>query len=128
MLLLFLKEHDDKVHVLVAENAALPLSKQDLVVKMISESGKEPSGDRAGDLIFLGKVESIVIAPLEKSQNNFVVKTRVLKIVKGSFGGSHFSFRIHSPSKSQIEVGMELEVKAKRTQEGYLVDPIQFLR
>jgi hypothetical protein len=48
--------------------------------------------------------------------------------VKGSFAGSHFSFRIHSPSKSQIEVGKKLEVKAKRIKEGYLVDPIQFLR
>ena len=125
---LFLKEHDAKVQLLVAENAALPLSQRDLLAKMISGSMPEPSGKESGELVFLGKVESIDISPLENSRNNFIVKTRVLKVVKGSFDGSHFSFRIHSPVKSRIVVGRELEVKAKRSQEGYLVDPIQFLK
>jgi hypothetical protein len=44
-LLLFLKVQDSKVYVLVAENAALPISKQDLVVKMISEPSQGSSGD-----------------------------------------------------------------------------------
>lgn len=120
--LLFLKEHDDKVLVLVAENAALPSSKHDLVVKMITESYK------GADLVFWGKVESIKIAPVKNAQNNFIVKTKVTKIVKGSFVGSHFSFRIHSPSKSRIEVGQELQVKAQRVKDGYLVDPMQFFK
>jgi hypothetical protein len=116
-LILFLKEHDENVVVLVAENAALPASEKASVVDMVS-----------ADLVFSGKVESIEIAPLKGSRHNFVVTTRVLKVLKGSFKGTHFSFRIHSPSKWQIKVGTVLEVKAKRTREGYLVDPIQFLR
>jgi hypothetical protein len=118
-LILFLKEHDEKVVVLAAENAALPISERDMIVKLASESG---------DLVFRGKVESIEISPLKGSRYNFVVKTRVLKVLKGSFDGSHFEFRIHSPSKSQIEVGKVLEVKAERIRDGYLVDPIQFLK
>jgi hypothetical protein len=117
-LLLFLKEHDKRVVVLVAENAALPVSKKEMVIKLASESG---------DLVFKGKVESIEIAPLKGSRNNFVVKTRIIKVLKGSFDGTHFSFRIHSPSKSQIGVGTVLEVKAKRIPDGYWVDPMQFI-
>jgi len=116
-LILFLKEHDEKVVVLTAENAALPASERESVVELVS-----------ADLVFTGKVVSIEIAPLKGSRHNFVVKTRVLKVLKGSFEGTHFSFRIHSPSKWQIEVGKVLEVKAQRTRDGYLVDPIQFLR
>lgn len=116
-LILFLKEHDEKVVVLAAENAALPASKKASVAELVSV-----------DLIFTGKVVSIEIAPLKGSRHNFVVKTRVLKVLKGSFKGTHFSFRIHSPAKWQIEVGKVLEVKAKRIPDGYLVDPIQFLK
>jgi hypothetical protein len=116
-LILFLKEHDAKVVVLAAENAALPASEKASVVELVS-----------ADLVFSGKVESIEIVPLKGSRHNFVVKTRVLKVLKGSFKGTHFSFRIHSPAKWQIEVGKVLEVKAKRTRDGYLVDPIQFLK
>lgn len=115
-LILFLKVHDDKVVVLTAENAALPASERTSVVEMVSV-----------DLVFTGKVVSIEIAPLKGSRHNFVVKTRVLKVLKGSFKGTHFSFRIHSPSKWQMEVGKVLEVKAKRTRDGYYVDPVQFL-
>ena len=116
-LILFLKEHDEKVVVLVAENAALPASEKASVVELVS-----------ADLVFSGKVESIEISPLKGSRHNFVVKTRVLKVIKGEFKGTHFSFRIHSPAKWQMEVGKVLEVKAQRTRDGYLVDPIQFLK
>jgi hypothetical protein len=116
-LILFLKEHDEKVVVLTAENAALPASEKESVAELES-----------ADLIFTGKVVSIEIAPLKGSRHNFVVKTRVLKVLKGSFKGTHFSFRIHSPAKWQMEVGKVLEVKAKRTKDGYLVDPLQFLK
>jgi hypothetical protein len=115
-LILFLKEHDEKVVVLTAENAALPVGKKASVVEQLP-----------AELVFSGKVESIKISPLKGSRNNFIVKTRVLKVIKGSFDGSYFSFRIHSPVKSQIEVGMVLEVKAKRIPDGYWVDPVQFI-
>lgn len=116
-LILFLKEHDEKVVVLAAEDAALPVSEKASVVEMAS-----------ADLIFSGKIVSIEISPLKGSRHNFVVKTRVLKVLKGSFEGTHFSFRIHSPAKWQMKVGKVLEVKAQRTSDGYLVDPIQFLK
>ena len=126
--LLFLKEHDGKVFVLVAENAALATDQRDRVVELVTPRGLQPPMAGEGDLVFRGKVESIEIAPLKHSQNNFIVTTRILKILKGTFDGSHFSFRIHSPSKSRIEVGQELEVHAERIPEGFRVDPIQFLK
>jgi hypothetical protein len=126
-LIVFLKEHDQKVLALTAANATLPLDKREQVTKLISKQKKKPEDPEPADLILIGKVVSIEIVPLAKSRNNFVVKTKVVKVTKGSFDGSHFSFRIHSPSKSQIAVGKQLEVRAKRVPEGYFVDPIQFI-
>lgn len=125
-LLLFLKEHDSKVLVLVAEGAALDVGQRDRVLALISARGQKPSGEATGDLVLRGRVESIEISPLPNSPNNFVVTTRVLEVVEGSFAGSHFAFRIHSPSKSGIAVGQQLEVRAERAPEGYRVDPKQF--
>lgn len=120
--ILFLREHDDRVLVLTAADASVAWNQRDRVVKMISGQA-----EMNADLVFSGRVESIDIAPLKGSRNNFVVKTRVLKVIRGSFEGSHFSFRIHSPTKSRIVVGKELEVRARAIPEGYFVDPIQFL-
>jgi hypothetical protein len=126
-LLLFLKEHDRKVFLLVAEGAALDVGQRDRVLELIVARGRKPSGEATADLVFRGEVESIEISPLPGSPNNFVVTTRVLEVVAGSFSGSHFSFRIHSPSKSRIALGQQLEVRAQRVPAGYRVDPGQFL-
>jgi hypothetical protein len=78
----------------------------------------------AGDLVFLGRVTSIVLSPLERSDDNFIIKTKVLQVVKGEFSGRHFSFRIHSPALSGVEMDKEIWLAARRTPDGYLmVDP-----
>ena len=52
--------------------------------------------------------------------------TRVLEIVAGEFTGETFAFRIHSPSRSGLEVGITCTIRAEWTDSGYRVDENQW--
>jgi hypothetical protein len=79
-------------------------------------------------LVFLGTVEKLDTSPLPQSTLNWVVQCRVDKIVTGQFSGKTFSFRIHSPARSGLEVGKQYKIVAKRTAEGFAVDQYQWMK
>lgn len=86
-----------------------------------------PQKSTKPDLVFVGTVESIEASPLPQSLANWVVTFRVDRIESGNFGGTTFSFRIHSPVKSGLEVGKQYLVEATRTDAGYTVDQYQWM-
>ncbi len=81
-----------------------------------------------GDLVFLGTVEKLDAFPLPQSRLNWVVQCRVDKIVAGDFLGKTFSFRVHSPARSGLEVGKQYKIIAKRIPEGFAVDQYQWMK
>jgi hypothetical protein len=80
------------------------------------------------DLTFRAVIESIEVAPLadRRVQKDWVVRTRVLEVTAGEFRGARFDFRVHSPSRSGLEVGATRTIHATWTGDGYLVDDDQW--
>ena len=82
----------------------------------------------SGDLVFMGTVEKLAPSPLPQSTRKWVVQCRVDKIMLGEFSGKTFSFRIHSPAKSGLEIGKQYKIVARRTPEGFAVDQYQWMK
>ena len=85
------------------------------------------------DLIFEGTIEKIQVSSLPSNQNvvslaNFIVTFKVEKVLKGSFHEKGFSFRVHSPTQSNLEEGRRYRVEAIKTETGYRVDEFQWSR
>ncbi len=80
------------------------------------------------DLVFLGTVEKVEASPLPHSSLNWIVQCRVDRVLSGDFQSKTFSFRVHSPVKSGLEVGKQYKIEAKRTKNGYTVDPYQWIK
>ncbi len=78
------------------------------------------------DLILLGTVEKVEASPLPQSTLNWIIYCRVDKVLSGNFPNKTFSFRVHSPVKSSLEVGKQYKIKATRTTDGYAVDQYQW--
>jgi hypothetical protein len=93
-----------------------------------------PTGAVAGetnkaDLVFFGTVQKLEAAPLPPpSLENWVVEFKVDRVLSGSFTNATFSFRIHSPSRSGLEVGKQYQVEARRSGNSYVVDPEQWVK
>lgn len=45
---------------------------------------------------------------------------------RGEFVGQHFAFRVHSPSRAGLKVGVTCMISAKWNGSGYLVDENQW--
>ncbi|MDD4953519.1 MAG: hypothetical protein PHG40_01280 [Candidatus Omnitrophica bacterium] len=73
-------------------------------------------------LTFLGKVTRIENSPLENSNLDWIITVNVNKVLSGSFSGRIFQFRVHSPSKSGLEIGWLYRIEAVQTQDGYVVN------
>jgi len=86
------------------------------------------AGEEDSLVIFLGTVQNIVISPLEKCLDNYVVQCRVDKILSGDIACKTFSFRIHSPTQSGLEIGKQYTIVATRTAEGFVVDQYQWIK
>ena len=56
----------------------------------------------------------------------WVVATRIDRVVSGDFAGKEFSFAIHSPAASGLEVGQQIQLHAEWTGKAYVVDPLQW--
>ncbi len=82
----------------------------------------------AGDLTVRAVVEQIEYASVGRAGAflDWIVRTRVLEIIAGEFAGEQFSFRIHSPSRSGLEVGVTFTIRAEWTGTGYRVDEHQW--
>jgi len=80
------------------------------------------SADSLKDLVFIGTVTKICPIGLPHSRRNWAVRTHVDRIVSGSFSGETFTFTVHSPAQSGLRVGRAYTIKAKWTDDGYVVD------
>jgi hypothetical protein len=80
------------------------------------------------DLTFRAVIESVEAAPLPDRhiRLDWVVRTRVLEVITGEFHGTHFDFRVPSPSRAGLEVGATHTIHATWTGDGYLVDENQW--
>ena len=87
-----------------------------------------PSDHVNRDLTFRAVIESLEVAPLadRRVRLDWVVRTRVLEVIAGEFHGQRFDFRVHSPSRSGLEVGATHTIHATWTGDGYLVDENQW--
>jgi hypothetical protein len=97
-----------------------------LVLQSLIVSCATPVQVAQADLIFLGTIEKMEASPLTHSTENWIVHCRVDQVLSGDFPGKTFSFRVHSPAKSGIEVGKQYKIEAKRTTEGYTIDQYQW--
>lgn len=89
-------------------------------------SASTPQNSNSDDLALLSTVTSIEGADIGNPRKKWVVTTRVDKVLAGHFAGSQFSFAIHSPAQSGLEVGKQYRIRATRTHEGYLVNQDQW--
>lgn len=87
-----------------------------------------PSRTNDGDLVFLGTVEKLQPSAISESPVNWVIEFRVDQVLSGTFNNKTFSFRIHRPSLSGLEVGKQYRVEAKWNGNAYSVDPDQWLK
>ena len=80
------------------------------------------------DLVFRGTVEQIGSSPVGKRGAflDWVVQMRVDEVLSGVFDGTRFEFRIHSPARSGLRVGLTCTVTATWTGTGYRVDDNQW--
>jgi hypothetical protein len=81
-------------------------------------------------LVFRAVIEAIDCAPvgIRGAFRDWIVRTRIEHVTSGEFTGTHFEFRVHSPSRSGLEVGQTVTVEAKPTPEGFTVDEDQWMR
>jgi len=87
-----------------------------------SADGASGAASSKPDLVLSAKVTRISPAPRQpRVVATWVVETRVLKVLRGTFDGKTFAFRVHSPSRSNLAVGQVITVEAWRVPEGWRV-------
>jgi hypothetical protein len=79
-------------------------------------------------LVFRGTIIRIEQGVTADPFKHFVITTSVDKVLSGSFHGKQFQFAVHSPSQSGLYAGKQYTVRATRTETGYTVDELQWLR
>jgi hypothetical protein len=80
------------------------------------------------DLKFLGTVTAIEPANTGDPLKRWIITTRVDAVLSGAFSQPQFSFAVHSPAQSGLELGKQYTIVAARTPRGYTVDPYQWRR
>lgn len=78
------------------------------------------------DLVFTGTVTEIRAVSVPRSPQRWQVTVNVDKVLSGDFSGSTFSFLVHSPVKSGLQLGGSYTIKATWNGNGYLVDEHQW--
>lgn len=78
------------------------------------------------NLVFLGTVVSIDVSPLPRSSANYIVTFNVEKVESGKLGAKTFSFPVHDPVQSGLEIGNRYRVRATKTGRGYFIDQYQW--
>jgi hypothetical protein len=72
-------------------------------------------------VVLIAKVTQIKAEPLKQSKDNWVVTVAVEMVESGDFTEPTLVFRIHSPSKSMIEIGKRYRIRAKKVKGQYIV-------
>ena len=85
-------------------------------------------GAKEGDLEFIGTVTKIYPLASIRSRRNWAVAMHVDKVVSGNFSGTTFTFAIHSPTLSGLQVGQTYTIKATWIDKGYVVDELQWMK
>lgn len=80
------------------------------------------------ELVFTDKIERIDNTPLKGSSKNWIVTFQIDSLITGNYPNKTFSFRIHSPAQSTLEVGKVYRVKATKISSKYEVDEQQWSR
>ena len=52
----------------------------------------------------------------------------MIEVISGTFEGTHFAFRVHSPSRSGLEIGKTYTIEANEVEGGFTVDENQWIR
>jgi len=78
------------------------------------------------NLVFVGTVVSIEASPLLRSSAKYIVTFNVEKVESGKLGGKTFSFPVHNPAQSGLQVGRRYVVRATKTEKGYYIDQYQW--
>lgn len=78
--------------------------------------------------MFRGTVLAIECSPLglKGAFLDWVIKMKIDSLVEGELAGTHFAFRVHSPSRAGLEVGTTCTVHARWVGNGYRVDENQW--
>ena len=56
---------------------------------------------------------------------DWIIHTRVVRVLEGTFTHPTFAFRVHSPSRALIEKGKTITIRATQVPEGWKVDSPQ---
>jgi hypothetical protein len=94
------------------------------------EPTTELRGDAlAPDLVLVGRVTDVKVNSLPApATKHWIVTASVLEVRSGSFDGSSFAFRVHSPARAGLEIGKDYTFAAERTDAGYFVDEMSIKR
>ena len=95
-----------------------------IFIGFVIKNNDATSEESNEDLIFSGKITSIQLSPSSESFLNYIVIMHINQIIKGDFRGKQFNFRVHSPSRSELEMAHTYIVKAKSSPDGYIVDTL----
>ena len=76
----------------------------------------------------MGTVTAISPTGNWPSRRNWAVTIRVEKVKVGKFSHPEFTFAVHSPSRSGLEVGGHCTIEATWTGKGYLVNDTRRMR
>ena len=88
--------------------------------------GNTLSAESAGTLRFRGTVLALDPTPENRALERWVVTMSVDEVSEGAFTGQTFSFMVHSPVKSGLQLGASYTVRAVSTSVGFTVDPYQW--
>ena len=83
---------------------------------------------KEGDLEFIATVTKIYPLASIRLRKNWAVVTHVDRVVSGDFSGTTFTFAIHSPTLSGLQVGRTYTIKATWIDKGYAVDELQWMK
>jgi hypothetical protein len=88
-----------------------------------ADAGPPPPPSSPSPEVWLtGTVVSIEPAPPPLSTTSWDVTLKVDKVLIGTFGQDTFAFVAHGPAKAGLQVGRRIQLVAKKTEDGYVVD------
>ena len=85
--------------------------------------------DSPKDLVFIGTITKIYpFSAPANMRRRWAVRAHVDRVVSGTFSGDTFTFTVHSPTLSGLQVGGTHTIKAKWIDKGYVVDELQWMK
>jgi hypothetical protein len=80
-------------------------------------------------IVITGTVTEIFqVRAKRPSQRNWGVTVRVEKVNEGKYSQPEFTFTVHSPARSNLEIGGRYTIEAKWTGQEYIVNDLRWYR